>query len=251
MAVVEKTIDIIGDEAFSNLIVSKTIPNGLPVDLYDDTVASFRSYALYRHTQIQSLDFPKVTSCATSAMQGCSSLKRVEMENCTSMSERALQDCPALESLYLPKLRGTGLCFLSVNGDDGTFPLTELNLPELSMLGELALNGRTSLTSIIVPKLKTVYNYGFSGCMKMKQIDLPSVESLGAYVFNNCGQLEEVNVGPNIRTINANMLKNARAGLVINFPFEEGEISGAPWGGIDVVINYGVEYSGDVPIPED
>ena len=43
MAVVEKTIDIIGDEAFSNLIVSKTIPEGVPVDFYDDVVASFGS----------------------------------------------------------------------------------------------------------------------------------------------------------------------------------------------------------------
>ena len=249
MAVVEKTIDIIGDEAFSNLIVSKTIPEGVPVDFYDDVVASFRSFALYRHTQIQSLNFPKVTSCATSAMQGCTSLKRVEMAECKSMTERVLQDCPALEYLYLPKLQTTGICFLSVNGDNGTFPLTELNFPELTTLGELALNGRASLTSLIFPKLKYVYNYGFSGCMKMKQIDLPSIETIGAYAFSSCGQLEVVNFGPNIRSINGNMLKNAREGLVINFPFEEGSISGAPWGGIDVVFNYGVPYSGDVPMP--
>ena len=249
MAVVEKTIDIIGDEAFSNLIVSKTIPEGLPVDFYDDVVASFRSFALYRHTQIQSLNFPKVTSCATSAMQWCTSLKRVEMPECKSMTERVLQDCPALEYLYLPKLQTTGLCFLSVNGDNGTFPLTEINLPELITLGELAFNGRTSISSIVLPKVKHISNYGFSGCMKTKQIDLPSVESLGSYVFKNCAQLEVVNMGPNIRTINGNMLKDAKAGLVINFTFEEGAITGAPWGGVDVIINYGVPYSGDVPIP--
>ena len=83
----------------------------------------------------------------------------------------------------------------------------------------------------------------------MTQIDLPSIETIGAYAFSSCGRLEVVNMGPNIRSINGNTFKNAREGLVINFPFEEGAISGAPWGGIDVVFNYGVPYSGDVPMP--
>ena len=41
MAVVEKTVDIIGDERFTAMLLAKTIPDDCPVDLYDEVVQSF------------------------------------------------------------------------------------------------------------------------------------------------------------------------------------------------------------------
>ena len=35
MAVVEKTIDILGDELLSAFIISRQVPEGYPVDFYD------------------------------------------------------------------------------------------------------------------------------------------------------------------------------------------------------------------------
>ena len=71
MAVVEKTIDIIGDEAFCNLIISRKVPAGLPVDIYDDAVRKLRDYALYYMGDVESLNFPNVTIIGAYALHDC------------------------------------------------------------------------------------------------------------------------------------------------------------------------------------
>ena len=50
-------------------------------------------------------------------------------------------------------------------------------------------------------------------------------------------------------SMNNTALKGLPEGCVVNVPWEEGEVSGAPWGGTGVIINYGVPYSGTVPMP--
>ena len=46
MAVVERTIDILGDETFTAVILGKRMPAGYPVDIYDDDVTVLKTYAL-------------------------------------------------------------------------------------------------------------------------------------------------------------------------------------------------------------
>lgn len=69
MAVVEKTVDIIGDEAFSDMILAKAVPENYPVDMYDDLATSLREYALYAMTGLQSVRFTSVTKVGTMLLQ--------------------------------------------------------------------------------------------------------------------------------------------------------------------------------------
>ena len=246
MAVVEKTIDIIGDEAFCGLIISRTIPTGLPVDIYDEAVQTLRSYALRGMSGLESIHMPNVTKCSSYSFYACSSLKTVVMENCTRIEERSFQDCHALETLTMPKLTFIGNCALA--GGTST-NLTELNLPELLSLADLGIYSRPGLATFIAPKLQQISGNAFSGNSALKQLDLPSIKYLYGQPFSGMNGLEVINFGPNLATVPSGMLGGTPAGLVVNMPFEEGHFSGAPWGNANAVINYGVEYSGDVPMP--
>ena len=42
MAVVEKTIDILGDETLSAFIIAREVPEGYPVDFYDEAVKTLK-----------------------------------------------------------------------------------------------------------------------------------------------------------------------------------------------------------------
>ena len=246
MAVVEKTIDLIGDDAFCALILSRKIPEGLPVDIYDEAVQILRSYALRGMSGLQSLHLPNVTKCNSYSLYGCSDLRSITMENCTRLEERALQDCHALETLTLPKLTYIGNCALA--GGTST-NLTELNLPELLNLADLAIYSRPGLATFIAPKLQQIGGNAFFGNNSLRQLDLPSIVSLYGTPFASMRGLEVINFGPNLTTVPSGMLSGTPAGVVVNMPFEEGHFSGAPWGNADAVINYEVPYSGDVPMP--
>ena len=249
MAVVEKTIDIIGDDAFCAILITRTIPDGLPADIYDDAVNSIRSHALRGIKELQSVHFPNVTQCGSNAMFGCRALKTVVMENCTRLEERVFQDCPNLESVTLPKVKIMGTCAFSGSGI-ATAALTELNFPELTSIGDLTFFGRPGLRSFIAPKLQSISNSAFSGCESLKQLDLPSIQNLYGTPFSGMYGLEVINFGPNLTMVPYNMLAETPAGVVVNLPFAEGHFSGAPWGNPDAVINYEVPYSGSVPMPE-
>ncbi len=248
MAVVEKTIDIIGDDAFCDMLITRTIPEGAPADIYDDAVKSLRSYALRGIVELQSVHMPNVTRCGASALYNCRGLKTVEMENCTQIDERAFQDTPILESFTMPKLKTMGSYSLSGSGT-GTAALTALNFPELLTMGDLAVYNRPGLVSFIAPKLQTISNSAFAGSA-LRQIDLPSIKTLYGTPFNGMLSLEVINLGPYITVLSQTMLQGTPAGVVVNLPFAEGQFAGAPWGNPDAVINYEVPYSGTVPMPE-
>ena len=115
--------------------------------------------------------------------------------------------------------------------------------------------GCEALTSVDVSRWDVSHvgnmNSMFYYCTSLKQLDLPSVTSIGgATILNGASSMEVVNIGPNITNINANAFGGAPAGMVVNLPKSEGEIAGAPWGGVDIVIHYDTPYAGTVPIPE-
>ena len=246
MAVVEKTIDIIGDAAFCNMILSRKIPEGLPVDIYDEAVRILRNYALRGMSGLQSLHMPNVTTCNYYSLHDCASLKTVIMENCTRVEERAFQGCYGLETVTMPKLTFIGTCGFA---GSGTSQLTELEFPELLTLSELGLYTLPRLTRFVAPKLKSLSNSAFYADVGLTQLDFPSLQTVYGSPFSNCANLEVINFGPNLTSVSSNMLKDTPAGIVVNLPFEEGHFSAAPWGNADAVINYGVPYSGDVPMP--
>lgn len=74
MAVVEKTIDILGDDAFCERIIARRLLTGDPVDIYDEVVQSLRNYAFYRMAGVQSLKLTKLKTVNTYACANITSL---------------------------------------------------------------------------------------------------------------------------------------------------------------------------------
>lgn len=243
MAVVEKTIDILGDEAFSAWLLSKAHQEGWPVDIYDEVVPSLSQYAMYKLQGVQSVKFTRVTQCGAYSMANCSQLVSVDLPICTAFGDNAIRSCPHLTTINLPELQSVGqYCFNACTA------LEEINFPKLiSAVSAGVFQECTSLRTVILPRLKTMGNAMFYGCSRLEQIDLPSIETIRSNVFS--AAVEVINLGPNIQSISTDAFSHTQEGVVINLPVAEGAISGAPWGAPNAVINYEVPYSGDVPMP--
>lgn len=246
MAVVERTVDIIGDDAFCSMIIKRAVPDGMPVDFYDDVLTKLRQHALRNMSGLESVYFPNVTTVEKFAFAECPDLKRVNMPKATSVPERALFSCPSLVEVNFPQATFVG--DFAITGKS----IKHIELPNVTSAGgSLTFYNSTSLEEVILPKLRYIPPNMFSGCSALTQLDLPSAKTISAAILNGASSMEVLNLGPNITSINANAFEGTPDGLIINLPVSEGTISGAPWGAANAVINYEVPYSGDVPIPED
>lgn len=248
MAVVERTVDIIGDDALCDIILTKTIPDNCPVDFYDDITTSLRSTAFQGMTRLQSVRFTKVKSVSSTAFEGCTALKTADLEMCTSIESNCFTMCGALEEVNLPLLTSAGVNAFRMNSGMENH-LTRIELPELKTVQGYTFDYRSALETVIIPKVTSLSSNAFNYNTGITQLDLPSVTSVGQSAFNECSSMEVINFGKKVTTMNSSALRGLPEGTVINVPWAEDEVSGAPWGGTGVVINYGVPYSGTVPMP--
>lgn len=245
MAVVEKTIDIIGDEQFSALIIEKDVPEGKPTDFYDIAIKTLRKFALRYMNGVETVNFPNVETTGGYAFFGCPSLKKATLESLKTVSSHDFSECSALKEVELPSV--TTLGEHSFNGAG----LERIELPFITNVqySPYVFYNCKFLEEVILPRLTKAGNMMFASCTSLRQLDLPSLELIQGSLIYGCTALEVINIGPNIATIPTNGFSGAPDGLVINLPVAEGVISGAPWGATNAVINYEVPYSGDVPTP--
>ena len=245
MAVVERTVDIIGDDAFCALILARSIPDGMPVDFYDDVLTKLRPHALRNMKDLESVYFPNVTTVGKYALAECPDLKRVNMPKATSVPERALFSCPSLVEAIFPA--ATFLGDFAISGRS----IRRIELPNVTSAGgTLQFYSSISLEEVILPKLGFIPSSMFHGCSALTQLDLPSARTIQATILNGASSMEVLNIGPGITSIHANAFGGTPDGMIINLPVAEGAISGAPWGAPNAIINYDTPYAGTVPIPQ-
>ena len=248
MAVVERTVDIIGDDALCDIILTKTIPDNCPVDIYDDITTSFRGTALQNMKRVQSIRFTKLKRVGNSVMEGCSTLKTLDLEACTTFGSTCFSMCSALEEVNLPLLTTADANVFRVNSGMENH-LTRIELPELRSVPSYMVANRSALQTVIIPKAYALQLYAFQNNTGITQLDLPSVTSVGQDAFSGCSSMQVINFGKKVTSMNSTALRGLPEGTVINVPWAEDEVANAPWGGTGVVINYEVPYSGTVPMP--
>ena len=245
MAVVERTVDIIGDDAFCSLILKRIVPDGMPVDFYDDMLTKLRPHALRNMTGLESVYFPNVTTVGKYAFAECPDLKRVDMPNATSVPERCLFSCSSLEEVIFPA--ATFIGDFAVTGRS----IRRIELPNVNTAGgTLQFYCCTALEEVILPKLGYIPSSMFHGCSALTQLDLPSARDINATILTGATSMEVLNIGPGVRSIHTNAFGGTPDGMIINLPIAEGAIAGAPWGATNAIINYDTPYAGTVPIPE-
>lgn len=93
--------------------------------------------------------------------------------------------------------------------------LQSLSLPNAEVIGGMSFRDCESLRSVYIPRVKVIERYAFAGT-SLTSIVLPStVESMKTTVFSNCTNLTDIYVA-----------------------WEEGKISGAPWGAPNATVHY-------------
>lgn len=171
------------------------------------------------------------------------------MEKCTQVGDNAFYDCLELDSVEMPLLQSAITRSFALSSANGQDKLKTLNLPKLSSFGGSMLANRKNLETVVAPKATQVGVNSFYGCTSLTQIDLPSVVTVNSEPFKNCTGLQVINFGKTVTSMNASAFGSMPDGVIINVPWAEDEVSGAPWGGTGVIINYDVPYSGTVPMP--
>ena len=246
MSATQNTVEIIGDDDLCRLLLSRSIPEGMPVDFYDDVLESIRPYAFYGMAGLESVELPNVTTLGRQAFYQCPDLERVTLPLVQILPENCFSGCTNLAELDAPNVTQLeSYCLLNCGIASVSFP----NLTLLSFLGYI-FSSCTSLVDVRLPKLSSLSSNTFYNCTSLTQIDLPSIVTIDSNAFKNASSLQVVNIGPKIRNIFSTAFSNTPEGLVINLPVAEGAISGAPWGATNAVINYETPYAGTVPIPE-
>lgn len=121
------TIDIIGDEALTSIIIDRSI-----TEYKDNTVKYVGRYAFFYCEELQSIDLPLVTSADRNAFYYCKKLVSVELKSCNQILNNCFYGCAELERIILPSLTLTY---------DGSFRgCTKLELVDLPVMENIASN---------------------------------------------------------------------------------------------------------------
>ena len=91
------TIDLLGDMATADTIVSRTI-----TEFNDDALTSIGDNAFRMCAALTSIDLPNVTSIGADAFSGCAALTSANIPNVTSIGDKAFSSCSKLASVRLP-----------------------------------------------------------------------------------------------------------------------------------------------------
>jgi hypothetical protein len=114
--------------------------------------------------------------------------------------------------------------------------------PNLEIIGESAFRDCSSLTSITLPNsLKSIRAFAFDGA-GLTSITIPALtteigDSWNGATFAECYDLKKV-IFKGIPSFIHETTFYGLSGLVINVPWSPGQVSGAPWGAINPIINY-------------
>ena len=131
------------------------------------------------------------------------------------------------------KIRGFG--FL------GCTSLALTSLPAgLTEIGYFAFNGCTSLALTSLPAgLTSIGDSAFNGCTSLALTSLPAgLTSIGGEAFRDCANLTNITFKGTPTSISGIAFVYVPNLTVINVPWAEGEVAGAPWGAPRATINY-------------
>ena len=79
----------------------------------------------------------------------------------------------------------------------------------------------------------------FGDCTNLALTSLPEgITSIGGYAFSGCANLANIIFKGTPTSISSTTFYNCKNLTVINVPWAEGEVAGAPWGATNATINY-------------
>ena len=179
------TIDVLGDDAVIDGIISRTI-----TEFKDDVVTNVSAYAFYNCTALTEVDLPNVTTVGKQAFVNCTALESVNMPLLTSSSgsqDNMVFANTAIKQIYFPLLTST-----RANWFENCKNLVSADLPSVKSIAMGSFSGCESLVSVNLPEATTVC--GFKDCTSLVYLNAPKCTSLGggAYSFQRTTSLKRL-----------------------------------------------------------
>lgn len=165
----------------------------------------------------------------------------------------------------ITKIRG-------VNGERIFFDsgVKKVTAPNVTEVGIMAFYGCSTLETIDMPKLERIESSAFASTKIQLDALPPNLKYIGSNAFKSCSGVIASEFPASIEYISDNPFSYSNPTLtfkgtpksgmsssafssissivtIINVPWEEGEVSGAPWGATNATINYGY-FGADVPL---
>ena len=162
----------------------------------------------------------------------------------------------SLTELNLPTI--TSIKNNALNGDA---KITKVTAPNVTSIGTSAFY-KSALVTLDAPKVEVIGDNAFHLCSNFVVPELPQIRSIGKNAFANCKRYDITEFPASLRSIgesafnvmlgtinfkgiptrygiNANAFPN-KYNSVINVPWSQGWVEGAPWGATDATINFDV-----------
>lgn len=117
--------------------------------------------------------------------------------------------------------------------------ITKIDLPNVEEIGINAFYYCGNLVEVLMPKIKVIERTAFALCSGLIITRLPNtLQEIGDYAFQSCNSLTNITFNGKPSVLSTEAFKNCTNLTVINVPWAEGAIAGAPWGASNATINY-------------
>ena len=120
------------------------------------------------------------------------------------------------------------------------------SLPEnITSIEANAFYGCSNLTLTSLPEnITSIKSNTFNSCYKLASISFPkNLNDISYYAFRDCTGLKQITFRSTVTSISTSAFSGCSNLTVINAPWAEGAVAGAPWGATNATINY--NYTGE------
>ena len=120
------------------------------------------------------------------------------------------------------------------------------SLPEnITSIEASAFYGCSNLTLTSLPEnITSIKSNTFNSCYKLASISFPkNLDDIAYYAFRDCTGLKQITFRSTVTSISTSAFSGCSNLTVINAPWAEGAVAGAPWGATNATINY--NYTGE------
>lgn len=178
----------------------------------------FKDGKVYTH-ECNGGGYPEPTGTLNITSNGTHNVKAYESVNVNvSSSVGGVSDLTkSLLDKSIQELNVNDITTLGNHALNGCRSLTTVNLPEATSIGNSCFADCSKLQNVNLPKVTSVGTYAFSACTDLKTLELPEATTIDTYVFYNTINLETVNF-PKLTAIGGSFFSNTRSLINVNIP---------------------------------
>lgn len=137
-------------------------------------------------SKLSSFTAPQLTSIGSKSFYNCANLKTIDCQNIQTIGSLAFQSCKALKKLTFPNVMNISysafyLCSF----------LEEITCAKCKEIDESAFEQCGNLVKISFPQCVKINSAAFKSCIKLKSVTFPAVEYIADQAFQSCKQLTD------------------------------------------------------------